>query len=329
MARKTQQLGRQVQPLAHLRIVGVQSGLQQVFGHGTVAIKPEMLFGKTIDQGIRHAQRLSDIADSAARTVGDHGGGNGGALATVLGVDVLDDFFAPVVLKVHVDVGRLVAGAADKALEQQIGMLGIDLGHAQAVTDRRIGGRAATLAQDVSAAGKAHDVMHGQKIHLVVEVCNQRQLVVHLLVHCRRQALRVTRARALLRELAQGLCRCQARQHGLQRVLVAQLVQTEVAARRHHQCVGQQRGRVKLPQPQARTQMGFGVGLQCKAALTHRSPQAHGGDHVLQRLARAHVHVHVAAGDQRHTGQPRYARQRVPPQIIVQTLQQLQGQPQS
>ena len=252
VARKTQQLLGQRQPLVHLRIIGVEPGLHQIPGQGTGAIKPEMLFGKTLDQGFVNAQRPPHIADGAARAVGDHGGSNRGALAAVFGVDVLNDFLAPVMLKVHIDVGRLVAGAADETLEQQIGMRGIHLGHAQAVTHGRVGGRAAALAQNVLAAGKTHDVMHGQKIHLVLELGNQLQFVVHLLVHRHRHALRVTRARPLQRELAQGLRGRQSRQHSLQRVLVAQLVQAEAAARRHREGVGEQRWRIDLCQSLAR-----------------------------------------------------------------------------
>ena len=44
-----------------------------------------------------------------ARPIADHRGRERGAVAAVLFVDVLDDFFAPLVLEVDVDVGRLVA----------------------------------------------------------------------------------------------------------------------------------------------------------------------------------------------------------------------------
>ena len=48
--------------------------------------------------------------------------------------------------------------------------------------------------------------------------------------------------------------------------------------------------------------MLLGVGLQREAAFGHRLAEAHGGQRVLQRLARAHVHLHVAGGDQRQPG---------------------------
>ena len=49
-----------------------------------------------------------------------------------LAVDVLDDLFAPLVLEVDVDVGRLAPLAADEALEQQVHARRIDLGDAEA-----------------------------------------------------------------------------------------------------------------------------------------------------------------------------------------------------
>jgi hypothetical protein len=59
-----------------------------------------------------NAQRAAHVAQRAAGAVADHHGGQRGALAAVLGVDVLDHLLAPLVLEVDVDVGRLVALAA-------------------------------------------------------------------------------------------------------------------------------------------------------------------------------------------------------------------------
>jgi hypothetical protein len=70
----------------------------------------------------------------AARAVADGHGGEGGALAPVFGIDVLDDFFAPLVFKVHINVGRLVALAADEALKQHTAARRVHLGYTQAVT---------------------------------------------------------------------------------------------------------------------------------------------------------------------------------------------------
>ena len=56
----------------------------------------------------------------------------------------------------------------------------VDLGDAEAEAERRIGRRAAALAQDVLAAGEAHDVVHGEEIGRVVELAHERELVREL-----------------------------------------------------------------------------------------------------------------------------------------------------
>ena len=96
----------------------------------------------------RQAEGLADLADGRAAAIGDDGGGDAGALAAVFAVDVLDHLFAPLVLEIDVDVGRLAPLRRDEALEQEIGAVGIDLGDAEAEADRGIGRRAAALAED-------------------------------------------------------------------------------------------------------------------------------------------------------------------------------------
>ena len=61
----------------------------------------------------------------------------GGPLAAVAPVDVLDDLLAPPALDVHVDVGRPVALGRQEALEQQPERDGIRVGDPEHVADRR------------------------------------------------------------------------------------------------------------------------------------------------------------------------------------------------
>src|SRR5690606_17387101 len=97
----------------------------------------------------------AQVAHRALGAIADDGGGERGALAAVLAVDVLDYLLAPLVLEIHVDVRRLVALFRDEALEQHLHARGIDLGNAEAVAHRGIGGRAAPLAQDALLASEA------------------------------------------------------------------------------------------------------------------------------------------------------------------------------
>ena len=86
-------------------------------------------------------------------------------------------------------------------------------------------------------------------------------------------------------------------------------------------------GSVERGQAAARAQVLLGVGLEREAAFGHRLAQARGGERVLQRLARAHVHQHVAGGDDAAApvscGD---ARRRVSTQLVVAgAVQQLEG----
>ncbi len=135
--------------------------------------------GQDIDRVFRQAERLADLADRAARPVGDDGRRQPGAVAAVFAVDILDHLLAPLMLEIDVDIRRLVALGRDEALEQQIDLAGIDGSDAEAVADRGVGGRAPALTQDFLPAGIAHDVMHRQEIGRVAELPDQFQLMPH------------------------------------------------------------------------------------------------------------------------------------------------------
>jgi len=49
-------------------------------------------------------QGLAGIAQGTAGAVADHGGRQGRPVPSVLAVDILDDFLAPFVFKIHVDI---------------------------------------------------------------------------------------------------------------------------------------------------------------------------------------------------------------------------------
>jgi hypothetical protein len=79
------------------------------------------------------AHGLADLAHRALAAVVDDGGAEPGAVAAVAAVDVLDHLLAAFVLEVDVDVGGLVAGLGDEALEDQVPISGgVDRGDAEA-----------------------------------------------------------------------------------------------------------------------------------------------------------------------------------------------------
>ena len=119
MARETEQLAREIDGLAQLGIARVETGFADMsFGDLPVSHAPNQT-----RQAGRHVlletHGLADFADSHARAVVDDGRADGGALARVAAVEILDDLLAPLVLEVDVDIGWLAALGRDEALEQR------------------------------------------------------------------------------------------------------------------------------------------------------------------------------------------------------------------
>ena len=117
-----------------------------------------------------------------ARAVVDHGGAQAGAVAAVFLVDVLDHLFAPFMLEIDVDVGRLLALLGDEAFEQEVGVGRIDRGDRQAIADRAVGGRAAALAEDrrLARPGEGDDRVDGEEVAGEVELLDQLEFVAKL-----------------------------------------------------------------------------------------------------------------------------------------------------
>jgi hypothetical protein len=103
-------------------------------------------------------------------------------MSTILFVDVLDHFLAPLMLEIDVDVGRLAPLFGDEALEQQVVHRRVDRGDPEAVADRAVRRRAAALAQDrrIEAAREGDDVVDGQEIAREIELLDQLELMIEL-----------------------------------------------------------------------------------------------------------------------------------------------------
>src|SRR5690606_30005458 len=162
VARKAAQRGGELEPLARDARFGIEARLAQP-GRLHAGIPPRLSAGELLDAARIDAERAADVAQRRARAVADDGGGERGAVPPVFFVEVLNDLLATLELEVDVDVGRFVALSADEALEEHAGTRGIDLGDAQAIADRRVRGRSATLAQDAAAAREADDVGDGEE----------------------------------------------------------------------------------------------------------------------------------------------------------------------
>ena len=98
-------------------------------------------------------------------------------------IDVLDHLFAPLVLEIDIDVGRLLAFLRDEALEQEIDLRGIDGGDAEHIADGGVGRRAAALAQDLFALGEADDVVDGEEIRRDLSSLDQARALSSASLH--------------------------------------------------------------------------------------------------------------------------------------------------
>ena len=179
---------------------------------------------------LRQSHHLADLAHGTARAVAGDGGAQGRAVAAVALEHPLDHLLAPLMLEIDVDVGRLVTIGGDEALEQQVAVRRIDRGDAEHEADRRVGGRAASLAQDPGAAGKADDGVHGQEVGGVAELPDQPELVRDLCGNVGGRALRIHHRQAPAHQPFQILLVRQAGSLAFLRILVAELRQAEAAA---------------------------------------------------------------------------------------------------
>src|SRR6516164_10588809 len=178
MAWKADQLRRQIECEAQSMVGGVETSLaHSEIGNRIVAPSPDDA-RECCDDIDAETQYLADFTDGRARAITDYGGGETGPVTAVFFIDVLDDFLAPLVLEIDIDVGRLVARGADEALEQHVDACRIDRRDAEAIAHSGIGRRPASLTQNAARPRKPHDVVNGQKIAGVIEPLDQLQLVL-------------------------------------------------------------------------------------------------------------------------------------------------------
>ena len=164
---------------------------------------------------------------------------NPGALAAVFLVDILNDLLAPLVLEIDIDVGRLVARVGDEALEEEIVNVGIDLGNPEAIADDGIGRRAAPLRENAVVAGKAHDVIDGEKVSRIFFRRDEVEFPSDGLFDFFRHALRIASRGALAdQSFERFLLACIAGAQFI-RIIILQLVERELDAIEKADCLGE------------------------------------------------------------------------------------------
>ena len=153
--RRLQQLHREVDDAGRDVVVVARRQLGAPALH---LLRPGVLLAGGVPERLRH------VAHRVLGPVLDDVGDLCGIAAPVLLEHPLDDLFAAIGVEVDVDVGLLVAQRRQEPLERQLVEDRVDRGDVEQVADRRVGGRAAALAEDALAAGEGDDVVHDQEV---------------------------------------------------------------------------------------------------------------------------------------------------------------------
>ena len=328
VAREADQFAGQFEREAQPLVGRVETDLAHLALVDAVRRPAPGLGGERGDRVLAEAQRLADLADGASRAVMDDRGGEAGAFAAVFGVDVLDDLLAALVLEIDVDVGRFLAFGGDEALEQDLHVGRVDGGDAKHEADRRVGGRAAALAQDALGAGEADDVLHREEVGGIVELVDERQFMVDQAAHLVRTAVRIALRDAALDQVLQFLLGAAAVPGDLVGIFVGQFV--EIEGRALDDLDGACKGRfVALEQAGhggGGLEVALGVLLHPQAGLVDGAFLADAGHHVGQCPAAGGVHEGVVDGDERGVMALCEAGQRVDAFAVVPEIEVLGGE---
>ncbi|KWV86540.1 hypothetical protein PFLmoz3_03973 [Pseudomonas fluorescens] len=294
--RKTDQLLGQRQDTPQQWAVRVEAAFTQALQRRRLIAPAPAAIGQGVDLVRRQPEGLGHITYRARGVVtADHRrqGCTGAAIALE---HVLQHLFAALVLKVHVDVRRLVALFGQEALEQQVGQARVDFGDAQGKTHRRVSRRTTALAQDRTAAGETHDVMHRKEIAFVTQLADQLQFTMDLLQGLVVDAFGPALGDAFFGEGAQPGLGVMPRGYQLAWIVITQLAEVEGAAPREGEGFIQQGLGVQRRQRVEAAQVAFAIGVQARASFGHRHVVTDGGHGVLQGTAASRMHMHIAAG---------------------------------
>ena len=143
---------------------------------------------------------------------------------------ILQNFLTPLMLKINVNVRRLIALLRNETLKQHAHPHRINRSHAEHIAHDGIRSRPTPLAQDALHARKLHDVMHRQKIRLIPHLLNQLKFVVDLRHGRFAGSFRPTQRNVVIHQFAQPTCRCVRVGHELFRVLILNRFEIERAA---------------------------------------------------------------------------------------------------
>ena len=137
-----------------------------------------------INIAVGHCKSATDIADCSLRAECSEGDYLRDVLSAVLIDDIVDDFFAAVVLEVHVDVGHLLALDIEEALENEAVRERVDIGDAEAVEDEARCRAAANCEEDVPLMHELGDVPDDEEVVGELRLLYDIKLVVEASALC-------------------------------------------------------------------------------------------------------------------------------------------------
>src|SRR5580692_5570824 len=296
---------RELHGLPDRRISGVEPDLADVVLRDAFVIAAPDGLGEGGRHIRRQSEHLADFADGTTRAVMDDGRANGGAVASIAVVDVLDHLLAPLMLEIDIDVGRLAALFRDETGEEEVDLLGVHLGDAEAIADRAIGRGASPLAEDAFRAREGDHLMNSEEIALESELGDERELIGDELANLVRDAegiflLRVAVLRAFEGQIRKVLpCRL-ARRHGLVRIFILEFVEGEAAGLGDAQALCE-RPVVTGEEPRhflGRLEVALGIDREAKARLSNRAFLTDAGEDVEKRSALGGVVKSIVDGDE-------------------------------
>jgi hypothetical protein len=162
---------------------------------------------------------------------------------------------------------------------------------------------------------------------LVLFFLDEHEFLFDLFAHGAWNAAGPDFARTFPRALPQLFDRREPRFHDFGRIAVVEFAQVERAQRGDAQRFGEQFARVERLQIFDAAQVAFAVRKQRMARFGDRAVMTDRGHDIVQRAAATHVHVHVAAGDERQAVTFAECAQRGETRRIVGFAMQFDGDP--
>ena len=317
MAREADQLVGERDGLPDRRICRIEAGLADVIVGQAVAIAPHRL-GQRRGDVLGQAQNLADFADGAARAVMHDGGADRRAMAAVAPVDVLDHLLAPLMLEIDVDIGRLAAVLGNEAGEQEIALVRIDRGDAEAKAHRAVGRRAAALAEDflVLPAREGDDVVDGEEVARIIELGDEREFVVKPLSDVVGNAFRISvfadNVRCAPAQVRSSRCCWAVLPAGTgssgYSYFSSPSEKRQASAISMVRAMASGKSREQPRHLRRRFEMPFGIDGEPQARFGERAFLAHAGEHVGERPALRRVIENVIDGDERRIDAGRRVR---------------------